>query len=102
MTPKTKKESTPAPSGAAAPASSAVPAKKSSSSSQNAEWTSATFVSNYVKTTPQRTKLIDLFMAYLMVVGAIQFLYCFVGSYVRGYCPTLLLEHVVHLVNIFV
>lgn len=81
MTPKTKKESTPAPSSAAAPASSAAPAKKSSSSSQNVEWTSATFVSNYVKTTPQRTKLIDLFMAYLMVVGAIQFLYCFVGSY---------------------
>lgn len=42
-------------------------------------------VSHYVKTTPQRTKLIDVFMAYLAVVGAIQFLYCILaGNYVRA------------------
>ncbi|KAK3076627.1 hypothetical protein LTS18_012493, partial [Coniosporium uncinatum] len=28
---------------------------------------------NYVKKTPQRTKLIDAFMAFLVVVGALQF-----------------------------
>ncbi|KAF1811360.1 defender against death DAD protein [Eremomyces bilateralis CBS 781.70] len=37
---------------------------------------------NYVAKTPQRTKLIDTFMAFLMVVGAVQFAYCVVaGNY---------------------
>lgn len=39
--------------------------------------------SHYLKTTPQRTKLIDIFMAFLVVVGALQFLYCILaGNYV--------------------
>lgn len=38
---------------------------------------------NYVKATPQRTKLIDVFMAFLVVVGVLQFVYCvIVGNYV--------------------
>jgi hypothetical protein len=38
---------------------------------------------NYLDTTPQRTKLIDAFMVFLMVVGALQFVYCLlVGNYV--------------------
>jgi oligosaccharyltransferase complex subunit epsilon len=38
----------------------------------------------YLDTTPQRTKLIDVFMAFLVVVGALQFVYCvLVGNYVR-------------------
>lgn len=38
---------------------------------------------HYLKTTPQRTKLIDVFMAFLVVVGALQFLYCILaGNYV--------------------
>lgn len=38
---------------------------------------------NYVDNTPQRTKLIDVFMAFLVVVGALQFVYCvLVGNFV--------------------
>eukprot|EP00918_Siedleckia_nematoides_P027622 GHVU01059539.1.p1 GENE.GHVU01059539.1~~GHVU01059539.1.p1 ORF type:complete len:169 (+),score=22.31 GHVU01059539.1:99-605(+) len=37
---------------------------------------------NYVENTPQRTKLIDVFMAFLVVVGGLQFVYCvLVGNY---------------------
>lgn len=40
---------------------------------------------NYVKATPQRTKLIDVFMAFLVVVGVLQFVYCvIVGNYVSA------------------
>lgn len=40
-------------------------------------------VDYYQKNTPQRTKLIDVFMAFLVVVGALQFLYCVLaGNYV--------------------
>jgi oligosaccharyltransferase complex subunit epsilon len=39
---------------------------------------------NYVDRTPQRVKLIDAFMGFLVVVGALQFLYCvIVGNFVR-------------------
>jgi hypothetical protein len=42
--------------------------------------------SKYVKNTPQRVKLLDSFMAFLVVVGALQFVYCcIVGNFVR--CP---------------
>jgi len=37
----------------------------------------------YVADTPQRTKLIDAFMGFLVVVGGLQFLYCVIaGNYV--------------------
>ncbi|KAL2041360.1 hypothetical protein N7G274_005742 [Stereocaulon virgatum] len=37
---------------------------------------------NYLNTTPQRVKLIDVFMAFLVVVGGLQFIYCvLVGNY---------------------
>lgn len=39
---------------------------------------------HYQDTTPQRTKLLDAFMAFLVVVGGVQFLYCVLaGNYVR-------------------
>lgn len=39
--------------------------------------------SSYLKNTPQRVKLIDAFMGFLVVVGGLQFLYCLVvGNYV--------------------
>ncbi|KAK8048885.1 Dolichyl-diphosphooligosaccharide--protein glycosyltransferase subunit dad1 [Apiospora phragmitis] len=65
-----------------APAVSA-PSKKSSSSSSEAWSNVATnILKHYQKTTPQRTKLIDLFMAFLVVVGGLQFVYCVVaGNY---------------------
>lgn len=34
----------------------------------------------YLETTPQRTKLLDVFLAFLLVVGAVQFLYCVVAG----------------------
>lgn len=38
----------------------------------------------YVQKTPQRTKLLDTFMGFLVVVGALQFLYVvIVGNFVR-------------------
>lgn len=38
----------------------------------------------YMNETPQRTKLIDVFLAFLAVVGALQFVYCILaGNYVR-------------------
>lgn len=39
---------------------------------------------NYVEHTPQRVKLLDAFMGFLIVVGVLQFAYCVVaGNYVR-------------------
>jgi len=35
---------------------------------------------NYVDKTPQRVKLIDTFLAFLVVVGALQFVYCVIGG----------------------
>lgn len=38
----------------------------------------------YVDETPQRTKLVDVFMVFLIVVGVLQFVYCVIaGNYVR-------------------
>lgn len=38
---------------------------------------------NYVNKTPQRVKLLDAFMGFLAVVGALQFVYCvIVGNFV--------------------
>jgi hypothetical protein len=42
-------------------------------------------LAHYLDTTPQRTKLLDAFMAFLVAVGALQFVYCVVaGNYVRS------------------
>lgn len=39
---------------------------------------------HYMTQTPQRTKLLDAFLGFLAVVGALQFLYCILaGNYVR-------------------
>ncbi|OHE96982.1 DAD family protein [Colletotrichum orchidophilum] len=61
----------------------AVPITKSTSSSaQNWDQVLANIYNHYIKNTPQRTKLIDVFMAFLVVVGALQFLYCVLaGNY---------------------
>lgn len=40
---------------------------------------------NYLNRTPQRVKLIDAFMAFLVIVGGLQFVYCVLaGNYVRS------------------
>ncbi|KAK4111794.1 oligosaccharyl transferase, partial [Canariomyces notabilis] len=42
----------------------------------------ANVAQHYLDTTPQRTKLLDGFMAFLVVVGGLQFLYCILaGNY---------------------
>jgi oligosaccharyltransferase complex subunit epsilon len=62
------------------------PARHFKAANANAKQSPAQILSNvwshYLDETPQRTKLIDAFMAFLMVVGALQFLYCVVaGNY---------------------
>ncbi|KAK7969560.1 hypothetical protein PG988_008633 [Apiospora saccharicola] len=63
------------------------PAKKPSSAASATSsdaWSNvaSNILSHYQKTTPQRTKLIDLFMAFLVLVGGLQFVYCVVaGNY---------------------
>lgn len=75
-----------APVKAAAPAPVVKPKKDANLSPQEvavAMW------DGYVKTTPQRTKLIDVFMAFLAVVGVLQFVYCvIVGNYVSAATET--------------
>jgi len=59
---------------------------KSSKQQQNQNWNAvvSNIVNHYVEATPQRTKLLDSFMAFLVAVGALQFLYCVLaGNYVR-------------------
>ena len=66
---------------AATPSKSTKPNKPISTSSlisiANAVWDS------YVTSTPQRTKLVDVFMGFLVVTGVLQFVYCVIaGNYV--------------------
>lgn len=55
------------------------------SAQQNWGQIAGSLVDHYQKNTPQRTKLLDAFMAFLVVVGGLQALYCLVfGDYVRS------------------
>ena len=64
------------------------PTKPSSSSSASSQSNNAQDVlfglwNNYTKDTPQRVKLVDCFLAFLVGVGVLQFVYAVVGgSYV--------------------
>ncbi|KAI1820787.1 defender against death DAD protein [Xylaria intraflava] len=54
----------------------------SKSAATQPEQIAANIVQHYQKTTPQRTKLIDAFMAFLVIVGGLQFAYCVLaGNY---------------------
>lgn len=60
-------------------------ASSSSSSAQSAQEILTALWTNYLNTTPQRVKLIDVFMAFLVLVGGLQFVYCvLVGNYVSS------------------
>ncbi|KAF3812060.1 Dolichyl-diphosphooligosaccharide--protein glycosyltransferase subunit dad1 [Colletotrichum gloeosporioides] len=60
----------------------AVPNTKISSGAQNWDKVLGNIYNHYVNNTPQRTKLIDVFMVFLVAVGALQFLYCVLaGNY---------------------
>jgi len=74
--------------------SASAPARPSSSSTSSTSTYSRTsqdpaaianaIWQNYLKDTPQRVKLIDVFMGFLVVVAAFQFFYCVLaGNYVR-------------------
>ncbi|CAL3963958.1 unnamed protein product [Diplocarpon coronariae] len=53
-----------------------------SSSNQSPQQIALGIWQNYLDKTPQRTKLIDVFMGFLVVVGVLQFVYCvIVGNY---------------------
>ncbi|KAI1344994.1 defender against death DAD protein [Xylariaceae sp. FL0016] len=81
MAPKKSASSAAAPTPAATSASTAGPAAKTSSS-QSFDQVSTNIIQHYQKTTPQRTKLIDVFMAFLVIVGGLQFAYCVLaGNY---------------------
>ncbi|KAF7949885.1 uncharacterized protein EAE97_003394 [Botrytis byssoidea] len=55
---------------------------KSSSQHQSPQQVAVGIWKNYLDKTPQRTKLIDVFMSFLVVVGVLQFVYCILaGNY---------------------
>ena len=77
--PKSSSTSTTSPSSSHSRSASA-----SYTSNQSAQDVMNTLWDGYVKKTPQRTKLLDVFLAFLVVVGGLQFVYCLiVGNYVR-------------------
>ncbi|KAI1120912.1 defender against death DAD protein [Nemania abortiva] len=54
----------------------------SASSSRQLDKIALNIVQHYQKTTPQRTKLLDAFMSFLVLVGGLQFVYCVLaGNY---------------------
>jgi oligosaccharyltransferase complex subunit epsilon len=95
--PAKKNAAQPAPSAAATtqasttaagsvPASSPIAAPAAAKNAPAANWDKVlqNIYQYYMKETPQRTKLIDVFLVFIAVVGALQFLYCILaGNYVR-------------------
>ncbi|EPS40583.1 hypothetical protein H072_5562 [Dactylellina haptotyla CBS 200.50] len=73
---KATPRSTPAPSSSSSSSTGNLKANSSPIDIANAIW------EKYQKDTPQRTKLIDVFMGFLVVVGIVQFVYCVLaGNY---------------------
>jgi oligosaccharyltransferase complex subunit epsilon len=65
------------------PSTTKIPSKSSANANLSPQEVAHSIWKNYLDNTPQRTKLIDVFMAFLVVVGGLQFLYCLlVGNYV--------------------
>ncbi|OAL55848.1 defender against death DAD protein [Pyrenochaeta sp. DS3sAY3a] len=70
------KQRAPAPAASAPPSASPVaPRTSKPSSNANAQSIVQGVWDKYLQKTPQRTKLLDTFMAFLVIVGALQFLY---------------------------
>ncbi|CZS94612.1 related to apoptotic cell death regulator DAD1 [Rhynchosporium agropyri] len=56
--------------------------KSTNSNNQSPQQIALGIWRNYLDKTPQRTKLIDVFMSFLVVVGVLQFVYCVIaGNY---------------------
>ncbi|KAL2212592.1 oligosaccharyl transferase subunit [Sarocladium strictum] len=74
----------PVPATTATTTTSAAPKSTLSKSAGVASWDKVlqNIYDYYMKETPQRTKLIDVFLAFIAVVGALQFVYCILaGNY---------------------
>lgn len=71
---------------ASTPSKASIPSKaptKSSKQTQNIQDIATSIWNRYVDETPQRVKIIDAFMGFLVLLGAVQFFYCVVaGNYV--------------------
>jgi len=68
---------------AAAAAAAAAVATPPTTQSQNSLSILSTLINRYDTATPSRTKLVDAFLVFLVVAGALQFVYCVVaGNYV--------------------
>lgn len=81
-TTSTSTSTTPKSSGASKSSSSSIVDKGALPQAWNKVFSN--LLTHYQNTTPQRTKLLDAFMAFLVVVGGLQFLYCVLaGNYVR-------------------
>ncbi|KAK6505388.1 oligosaccharyltransferase complex subunit epsilon [Arthrobotrys musiformis] len=86
-TPNTSVETAPK-ATTTAPATTTTSSSSSSTSTVKLSANSSPFAvagaiwEKYQKDTPQRTKLIDVFLGFLVIVGAIQFVYCVIaGNY---------------------
>ncbi|KAI2467220.1 DAD family-domain-containing protein [Annulohypoxylon bovei var. microspora] len=70
------------PASTSATTASSTVAKTTTTGSQSFDQVALNLVEAYQKTTSQRTKLIDVFMAFLVLVGGLQFAYCVLaGNY---------------------
>jgi oligosaccharyltransferase complex subunit epsilon len=60
------------------------PSKTAAPANASAANVLSSVVNSYIDKTPQRTKLIDAFLGFLVLTGVLQFVYCVVaGNYVR-------------------
>ena len=83
MAPKSRKP-TAAAVAAAAPGISAAAVPPPSSSTSNPLSVFNNVFDSYMQSTPSRTKLIDVFLVFLVLTGVVQFAYCVIaGNYVR-------------------
>lgn len=83
----TKPQNKPSPSSTSSSntTSSSAGAGSSVRNAQDAQQIALGMWNNYVDKTPQRVKLLDAFIAFLLTVGALQFVYCVIaGNYVRA------------------
>ncbi|KAH7328791.1 oligosaccharyl transferase [Stachybotrys elegans] len=64
----------------AKPTVAPVPSKRTPGTAATWDQVLQNIYTYYMKETPQRTKLIDVFLAFLVAVGAIQFLYCILAG----------------------
>ncbi|KFH47216.1 Dolichyl-diphosphooligosaccharide--protein glycosyltransferase subunit-like protein [Hapsidospora chrysogenum ATCC 11550] len=98
---KNAREPTPAAAGttqASATAAGSVPLvpKPKATSTGAANWDKVlqNIYNYYMTETPQRTKLLDVFLVFLAAVGALQFLYCILAgnypfnAFLSGFCGT--------------